>query len=153
MLGHQTGAQKYRRNQAAVRLRRREKKESTGWGSRDGRGRRSWRMRERGEERGGGIKEEFCMSDYLERRRPFVTSRTLLPSKNHSTGAPLSVDCVEIFVAISRAGDEDEGGSDLYRSEVQNSRAYRERRRCGIFRLVKVFAWLLAYSRFCLNVF
>lgn len=85
MLGHQTGAQKYRRNQAAVRLRRREKKESTGWGSRDGRGRRSWRMRERGEERGGGIKEEFCMSDYLERRRPFVTSRTLLPSKNHST--------------------------------------------------------------------
>lgn len=47
--------------------------------------RRSWRMRERGKERGGGIKEEFCMSDYLERRRPFVTSRTLLPSKNHST--------------------------------------------------------------------
>lgn len=58
----------YRRNQAAVRLRRSEKKKrgNSGWCSR-------WKgveTRERDRGKGGGTKEEFCMSDYLERRRP-----------------------------------------------------------------------------------
>lgn len=91
-------------------------------------------MKERGEEREGSTKEEFCMSDYLERRRPFVTSRTLLPRRIiRHLGAPLSVDCVEIFVAISWAEDDRGRGGGEKReviftvSEVQNSRAHRKR--------------------------
>lgn len=59
LLGHQTDAQKYRRNQAAVRLRRREKKREFWFEVRGGRG-RSWRTRKTGRQCRGAQKKNFA---------------------------------------------------------------------------------------------
>jgi len=101
LLDHQTGARKYRRNQAAVRLRRGGKKrESFGREVGERRARKSERAGEReGKSGKGGIKEEFCMSDYLESGgeggdpplappifSPFVTCGTLAADRRTLLG-------------------------------------------------------------------